>query len=215
MAEQKFGSKVDIELGTKLMLEVDGIKGKMASYLVGLVPDEYILVKAPSGTPGLNKYFNEGNKITVRYIKYENAYGFEVFITNFITSPKAILALDYPTRIASHSLRKSQRTNCYMLCKVQFDGDEADGVIMDFSKTGCRCIVFNLPAVKAKKLDGENATVQLVFKPPKNESDISINSDVKYFIDYKGSHKLGISFGELEEEQQAIIDSTYDYLDRN
>ena len=92
-AERPFGQRIEIELGTDLTLDIQGLEGKMKSNLVGLVPSEFLIIAAPVGVTGIRQRLFEGNKMTLRYRQHGSVYGFKTQIITMITKPKPMLIL--------------------------------------------------------------------------------------------------------------------------
>jgi hypothetical protein len=82
---------LNIGLGAKLQFQL-GIKGlefKATGVLVGMVPDEYLIIRVPA-IPGILGRLDEGNSIIVRYLYAGNLYGFASTVLTCIQKPALI-----------------------------------------------------------------------------------------------------------------------------
>jgi len=214
MVEKQFGQRINIELGASLMINIKGIETKLKSHLIGLVPSEFIIIKAPIGHTGIREKLIAGNKVTVRYIQHGHVYGFESFVIDLITKPKTMLVIDYPTKVATASIRKSARHDCYIPCSLNIEGKEYQATIMDFSYKGCRCLLSGLPEQLERKIEGDALDATLKFDAPNDKANIEFSVQIVNSTEYKSASKLGVAFGELEEETEQRLIKIAEYLEK-
>lgn len=213
MAKKEFGKIINIDMGESLLLNIEGIEGKLKSHLIGLIPSEFIIIKAPIGYSGINKYLFEGNKLDVRYIKYGHAYHFETNIISLVTKPKSMLILDYPTTVDSASFRSSERHDCFILCIIEIEGQEYKGNIMDISLEGCRCMITELSSKYKRIIKKDSLNATLKFESPSDKNDIELPVLIVNKSAYKSSSKLGIKFDNIEDETKSRLVSITEFLD--
>ncbi len=215
MAKQIFGQRINIEMGTSLLLNIEGIEGKLKSYLIGLIPSEFMIIKAPIGYSGIKEKLFEGNKVTVRYIQHGQAYGFESFIMTVVTKPKTMLILSYPTTINTVSLRKTERYDCYIPCVLEIEGQDFTGTIMDISLSGCRCLIPELPSKIQRSVNKDTISGTLKFESPNNKDNLELSVLVVNKSDYKSASKIGLSFDNLDSEVERTLVRVTEFLEKH
>lgn len=213
-AERPFGQRIEIELGTDLTLDIQGLEGKVKSNLVGLVPSEFLIIAAPVGVTGIRQRLFEGNKVTLRYRQHGSVHGFETQIITMITKPKPMLILHYPQKSASVTLRKSARVYCFINCTLEIDNEEYPGTIMDISASGCRCLVPMLSDTHKRTIDKEGIEAKLAFTAPNDKNEMEVWVKIVNQTDERAASKLGIGFSEPEEELAGRIKRLCEFLDR-
>jgi c-di-GMP-binding flagellar brake protein YcgR len=215
MTKQIFGQRINIEMGASLLLNIEGIEGKFKSHLIGLVPSEFMIIKAPIGYSGIKEKLFEGNKVTVRYIQHGQAYGFESFIMTLVTKPKTMLILSYPTTINTVSLRKAERYDCYIPCVLEIEGQELTGTIMDISLKGCRCLLPELPSKIQRSVDKDAISGTLKFESPNNKDNIELSVLIVNKSDYKSASKIGLLFDDLDSEVERSLVKVTEFLEKH
>lgn len=214
MTTSKYVQRINIEMGSNLLINIQGIEGRLKSHLIGLIPSEFIVIKAPIGHSGIREKFFEGNKVTVRYIQHGQAYGFESDIITLVTKPKTMLIIDYPIRISTVSLRKAERYDCYIPCSLEIEGESLSCTIMDISLTGCRCMVPELSAMTQKTMEKDEISIRLKFESPSDNETIELPASIAYNADYKSVSKVGVAFNDLDDEAQRRLVRITDFLER-
>ncbi len=215
MAKQIFGQRINIEMGTSLLLNIEGIEGKLKSHLIGLIPSEFIIIKAPIGYSGIKEKLFEGNKVTVRYLQHGQAYGFETFLMTLVTKPKMMLILSYPTTINTVSLRKTERYDCYIPCVLEIEGQDLTGTIMDISLNGCRCLLPELPSKIQRSVGKDTISGRLKFESPSNKDNIELSVLAVNKTDYKSTSKIGISFDNLDSGVETSLVKVIEFLGKH
>lgn len=133
-----------IQVGTKVMMELAGMKGRLQSFFVGYITKRCIITMFPI-VPEMNRsllleHLYKGNTMTVRYIHSGTVLGFTVPIMHVSFTPVPLLFLEYPERIESFNLRKDGRVSCLFPAYVVQDVQDAgvySGALSDISKSGC------------------------------------------------------------------------------
>jgi c-di-GMP-binding flagellar brake protein YcgR len=214
MANKSFGQRINIELGTNLLLSIDGIEGNLKSNLIGLVASEFIIIKAPIGYSGINDKLIEGNKITIKYIHHGGVFAFESFIISLISKPKTMIILSYPTTVNSASLRKSERHDCFIPCELEIEGKEISGTIMDISLKGCRCLVPELPEKLQRSVEKESIKSTLKFEQPNNKNKIELAVTIVNMSEYKSASKIGLAYEELDSDAENSLIGLTEFLEK-
>ena len=214
MAEKKIGERIDIGMGTGMMLDIEGVDGKVKSRLVGLVPSEFIIVTAPIGHAGIREKLFGGNKLTLRYIFAGKVYGFETEIIAMITKPKSMLVIHYPSTFMTASLRKSERYDCYIPCKMKIDNTDYEGTIMDFSTSGVRCLIPGLSEKIQRDIASDGVDGVLIFDAPNDKKSLDISVTIVNQTEYKSASKVGVAFDAFDDDVQVRVDKLAEFLER-
>jgi len=92
-----------LEMGDSLQLEIEGYDPHFSSSLIGVVPDECLIVKAPqlSGAEGESPSLSSGLKIGISCIHRGSVWGFKSRLISVIFEPSRLLMLEYPETIES------------------------------------------------------------------------------------------------------------------
>ena len=64
------GKRILLEPGTQLQIEIEGVTSRFKSTLVGMEPDEYLIVKTPKAalSGSIKNRLFRGNQIVIRYL---------------------------------------------------------------------------------------------------------------------------------------------------
>jgi c-di-GMP-binding flagellar brake protein YcgR len=212
------GKRVAIELGTALNFQVHGVESRLKSSFVGMEPGKYAIIKIPHGPDGFQSKLYKGNSIIVRYMHEGTVYGFQTQILNTITEPARLLFIEYPKVIEEHSLRSSQRIDCYLPCKFrltsQVENDageqvdtenEVDGVVVDLSNVGCRG-TFDSSGAESNLLNTKKETaISISIQLPGVSDDVNLSGVVKSLHSDQSITSIGIHFNDMEEGIQEKI----------
>jgi c-di-GMP-binding flagellar brake protein YcgR len=133
---------IPLGLGTPLTLRVAGVRGRLASTLVGLEVDCYLIVKMPR-VPGVESKMFLGNQVTVLAVCFGTVYGFRTRIINYVKAPDRLVFLSYPETIEKKRLRAHDRLACKFPAVVRIDKgqEEHKGIILDVGMGGCRLAI--------------------------------------------------------------------------
>ncbi len=214
MTDRQFGQRISIEMGTGLILSIDGIEEKLKSHLIGMLPSEFLIIRAPIGYSGIKEKLFEGNKVTVRYIEHGHAYGFEAFIMSLVTKPKTMLILSYPTTIKTATLRKAERHDCHVPCVLKIEGQDYTGAVMDISSSGCRCLLPALSSGSQRTIEKDALGATLMFESPSDKDEIELSVLIVNKSDYKSSLKVGMTFDGLDDEITRRLTRVIEFLER-
>ncbi len=130
------GMRMSISLGT----DRDAQEGRIAADLVGMVHFEYLIVRLP-WVPGLRTRLVGGASATVRFVSEGELCGFQSEILTHVTKPALLLFLQYPEVIEKLVLRQHKRVQCALPAQLHSRRGDAQGVIGDLSRGGCRLAV--------------------------------------------------------------------------
>ena len=205
------GKSFLLPIGTRLQMDIGGIDIKLESYVVGLLPDDAIIIKHPfTGSLGsiAHKLF-KGNKVTVRYIHGGSVFAFQSELLGSTSEPFRLIFIAYPSLIARHRLRKNSRVQCYLPAELFLHNkNDADiipdvgngGIVSDLSIQGCCFGMIRkssdqvLPHVRIEGL----ATVQIQL--PGIETKIELTGLVRRSVRDANKMSIGIEFNEIDQD---------------
>lgn len=193
-------SRLAIELGTELTMEAPRVAGRMKSRLIGLLPNEYLLVKPPptESLGPLHSVYQEGDTLVLRYLFNGTVFGFRSLVMGAVTHPVKLLVLSHPSQVMEHDIRASRRLDCFIPSRVRIgDGEEVDGTIVDFSETGCQVVLLLDRLGEQAVQTGLGITAR--FRLPEEPADVALTGQ----IHRQGSDDqrlwLGVAFDERAE----------------
>lgn len=211
MAEKNTGLRLNMDLGTALQIEIQGLDAKIKTKLIGMENWEYLILKAPVGYAGIRSKMVEGNKVVVRFVQEGSVYGFESFILGVTDKPTSLLIIDYPRTVAEKSLRQAQRKDCYITAAITIDGEESEGAVVDISKGGCRCIAPNLTSddIAGPQI---GSSITLVFDSPAENWQMVLEGMIVNTTEYHAAARLGIKFSDSVVDKMAHIEKLIEFL---
>jgi len=197
------GRTLSIGIGTRLQFQL-GIKGqefKAAGVLVGMVPDEYLIIRVPA-IPGILSRLNEGELIVVRYVYGGHVHGFSSTILHSIQKPGLIVFVTYPSEVEAMNLRKAQRMECFFPASVKTDMGDFKAVIVDISVGGCRTRL-DYDAVESSSIDIDQ-TIAISFHLTGMAEEQVINGKVKNLKKDSQFFEMGVQF---DQEDGAVLNN--------
>lgn len=198
------GKRISLDVGTKLHLEIEGVSIPLESFMVGMEPDAYIIIKTPRPYPTIKHKLYQGNQCIVKYMFQGTVYAFQTKIIDSIASPFRLLFLEYPKIIQHRDLRDHKRIDCLIPAKVVIKKEEKQGAIVDISKRGCRVQIQIFPGDKIPSiLINEEITLRAKF--PGVEEELQIVGKVKNLLKSRYEMVFGIVYQEMSHEAQEII----------
>lgn len=136
LAEQ--GQRLNIELGSRIRLEFDGVDAPLNGLFVGMEVNQFIIIKMPPGT-GLSNHLYEGKRVILKYVGAGKILGFRAKVLAYLFKKGLIvLFLSYPRSVESFDLRTSKRIDCYIPSSIKLNNQVFAGFVLDISTGGCR-----------------------------------------------------------------------------
>lgn len=168
------GAKLEIALGTRLLLSVNGTEGKHGTELVGLNPYEYLILKMPL-VPGIRSRMAPGEALTMRFIHQGTIIGFRTHIITQINKPSALIFVEYPDVLEQYELRTHKRLRCLIPAEMHSAYGINRGAIVDLSAGGCKMcfevkssdafkklVAHDMMVLKANLFAGEESTLSCI-----------------------------------------------------
>lgn len=136
-SKTKKNLSLNIELGCKLSIQLEGVKERLSSFLIGMEPKSYLIIKTP--LRGSSEYLvSEGSDLIIRYVHFGEVYGFHATALLSIKNPTTITFLSYPQRIEKINLRKNPRITSLIPAYLYHKEDKLNGVIKNLSTQGIK-----------------------------------------------------------------------------
>lgn len=201
---------ISFNLGTKLTLEFNEIKHPFRSTLVGMLPEEHLIVGAPDFSTLHQSAPKKGSCVQVKYIYMGKFCLFKTEITKTLKAPENLFFLNFPRIIHYHQLWKNERMSIFIPCTFSLDNKSLfNGALIDISHSGSLLQLTEkkghpLPAIELDK----EVFIHCLFPGIKDE--IKIVGFIKNYRKDKHEMKIGVEFYDLYSHVQNVIDS---YLD--
>jgi c-di-GMP-binding flagellar brake protein YcgR len=193
--EDKVGPelRINVEMGTQVLIQVEGMQERFKSTLIGMDPGSYLIVKFPQ-LFGLVGKLTTGSSVIVRYISEGSIYGFESEVLETALKPGRLIFLRYPKIVEKHCLRKFKRLSCSIPAAAQLsDKGTYEGLILDISRGGCKFSIHTPEgtAVDEAELD---MTINLTFQLPGGIDKYSLSGKIRSLSKDKNQTSLGVEF---------------------
>lgn len=213
MAEYKqHGLRLNVDIGTPLHINIQGVEGKIKSKLIGMEAWEYLIIKAPVGYAGIRTKLTEGNRVVIRFLQEGSVFGFEAYILAVIDKPATLLVIDYPRKIEEKSLREAKRLDCYIPCSLLVDQKPAEGSVIDISSSGCRFVVAShsgLTQINPEK----DSPVIIKFDSPAENWQFELEGVIANTSEYQTTASFGVRFNQEADKQRRHLEQLIEYLD--
>lgn len=199
--------QINIELGTKLLLELEDVNLPINSLFVGLKVNEYFIASQPSNFSMIKHKLFPGNPMVIKYLYNGTVYAFPTKIIDILDKPVPMVLFVYPKFLQSQTIRSYRRNDCLIPVKVVVNNFERHGIIKDLSEEGCGCSFKYQFNSKVKLRTGSTITLYCQF--PGREGNVELTGVIQNLRKEGANEILGLKFENLPEQSNAII---YDYL---
>ncbi len=200
------GSRLPLEIGARISLELDGDSTPVISTMVGMVPEELLIVTAPSPLSLVEPALASGSRIIVKYLHLSRLCMFKSRMLKLEVDPQHLLFLEYPPAIHYHELRRIKRTSIFIPCTLHLaKGPEYFGVLIDLSDLGCLCQVRTRTNKPLPPL-AIGTKVQLRCLLPGVKEDQELAALVKNVRAVESETRIGLEFVGLQSYLRDVID---------
>ncbi len=202
------GARLALEVGIRMSISLgadrDSHEGRIAADLVGVVHFEYLIVRLP-WVPGLRTRLVGGAVATVRLVSQGELCGFQSEILTHVTKPALLLFLQYPEVIEKLALRQHKRVQCALPAQFHSRRGDAQGVIGDLSRGGCR-LAFNARGQHELRqtVAGDILVVRATLSA--NGLPLAVTCTVRSVETDSNRILLGVSFTEADQEFWSSLD---------
>ena len=203
------GKRIFIEIGAQLQIEIEGVAFRFKSSVVGIEPNEYLIIKTPiiphdAPFGSIKHKLFPGNQIAIRYLHKGTVFGFQSKLIEAISTPIRLLFVEFPDTVEHYDLRSHERIDCFLPTRIKMKDKERKGIILDITEKGCR---HRIKALEGEKLPpvkiDEHITLFCQF--PGIEGEHVVSGIVKNINKDKQEMALGIVFDEITPEAQKIL----------
>ena len=196
--------QLNIELAVDLFIKIKGVKGFFPSYLIGMKPEAFLIIKSPTIISSEN-LMSEGTSLVVRYKHLGDIYRFKTTILGTNEEPFRVTYLSYPNLVEKIEYRNSPRIYSHIPASLSYEGIEVKGIITDISVAGCK--------FRTKSIE------QLEEMLSKKEGDVTLHfpvlglDGVREFagrikkVTFDNDLALGIGFREVDDDYRDVIAS--------
>jgi c-di-GMP-binding flagellar brake protein YcgR/CheY-like chemotaxis protein len=200
------GNRISLDIGAKIKLEFDAMDNPLVSTMVGMLPDEYLIVTTPAPASLMPPGLNSDSWIVVKYLHMGRLCMFRTQLLKAITDPHPLLFLDYPPAIHYHELRRAKRTSIFIPCTLHLlRGPELYGALIDLSATGCLCQIKTKGNAQIPPIDIETK-LQLRCLLPGLKEDQELTAVVKNFRRSATETRVGLEFVGLQNYLKEVIE---------
>lgn len=199
--------QINIELGTKLLLELEDVNIPINSVFVGLKANDFFIASHPSNYSMIKHKLFPGNPMIIKYLHNGTVYAFPTKLMDIIDKPVQMLLFVYPKFLQSQTIRSYRRNDCLIPARLVMNGTERNGIVKDLSEEGCGCSFKYQSNSKVRLRQGINITLFCRF--PGREGDIELTGVIQNLRKEGPNEIMGLRFENLPEQSNAII---YDYL---
>jgi c-di-GMP-binding flagellar brake protein YcgR len=196
-------NKLEIDIPTKVVFQLSGVETFLKSELVGLDPDNYLIIKSPRGDLQIKNKITAGNLVLVNYLFRGCVYTFQSHILGSAERPFNLFFLSYPKVVSRKELRRDKRVDCYLSATVNVGGEPISGAIVDLSQSGCKFVsVYKIPSSQLPSMEvGQRLELSLDSAPDQGSLGVVMRNKR---LDKKAL-TLGLEFQELRRDQWSYI----------
>jgi c-di-GMP-binding flagellar brake protein YcgR len=134
------GRRIGLEIGAKLQIEIKDFESPLESNMVGMMPDEYIIITLPSHLSLHGHELSKGAHFGIKYLYLGKVCFFQSKLLASVDFHQKMLFVSYPSVIHYHELRRHKRVPIFLPCTIGLDdGQSYQAVILDMSISGCLC----------------------------------------------------------------------------
>ena len=142
MAKKKKSKEMQIvqlklDIGSDLFLQFKDKEEYFPSYLIGLKPDAFMIVKTPT-LLGKEYRFAKGRKVILKYKHLGEVFRFNARVIEALDKPFRITFISYPKEVEKIEFRNSPRVFCSIPASLFHKDKEVQGVVTDISIGGCK-----------------------------------------------------------------------------
>lgn len=198
-----------IGLGTEVRIQIPGMEERYRSRVVGLDPGRFIILTKPvTLSPAVVKTsLIPGSELLVRYLYDGTVWGFKSRLIQVLSGNVQVIFVEYPQDIENYELRRAERVETYLPCRLAQGEQAVDGLVLDLSEAGARV------SYKSDLEIGRNpgCEVQIQIPALKCGDSALLAGVVRTVRERGGRWILGRQFSEGQDEMRQKV---REYLER-
>lgn len=200
------GNRLSLEIGARLKMEFAEMDSPLVSTMVGMIPDEYLIVTSPAPYATVRAILETGSRILVKYLHMGRLCMFKTQLVKAVDEPRHLLFLHYPPVIHYHELRRAKRASIFIPCTFHPPkGPEFYGVLIDLSGLGCLCQIKAKGNAPLPPLDLDTK-VHLRCLLPGLKEDQELIGCVKNIMKNADETHIGLEFSGLQNYLREVIE---------
>jgi len=200
--------EMNIGVGTKAVVEPQGVGERFASRFVGWTPQKYMILSLPTVVT-VRDHIYDGKKLVIRYMSCDGLVcGFETEVQGAVFTPQRIVFVDYPAKLAVHSIRKGKRVSVFFGGELTYADITCKCYVLNISVDGCQ-IAMETPNVRAPMPNiGDDLAVHFVL-PGLEPATYSIPGSLARVSDQKNAayRHFGVKFATLSETDSKKLEA--------
>lgn len=193
------GKRVSIDMGTDVLMQINGVAGRLPSVFIGMEANRYMIFKVPRAQVSLSSKLTKGSGVVVRYRFQGRIYGFQSIILGTVSEPYGLMFLNAPNVVEEHNLRTKQRIDCYFPCAVEMEEKQEPGVVVNISLSGCRCIFSALRSSREMLASIRDKPVKLILQMSEGGASLHVPGRILSAQQFHGALSAGIRFETLDD----------------
>ena len=213
--EVKTAHELPIPLGTRVVVDVEGIGERLESRLVGSDGQNFLLIITPKSDSSekLRDQYYLGRAVVGRFLDSGRVHGFRSHVRQALSRPNRLLFLSYPTSIEKVDLRSNQRFAALCSALLQEGSEKHPGVLLDISRGGC-CFRARIPEDSALHQEEDRPPVTLHLSLPGAQRPLSLQGQARDCKETGNQMvELGICFAKMSPQDSQELEKYIDVLD--
>ena len=134
------GRRIGLDIGARLQIEIEDFGSSLKSTMVGMMPDDYLIITLPSNLSLNGHKLSKGKRLGIKYLYLGKVCFFHSEIMASVYFHQNLLFVSYPSIIHYHEMRRHRRVEVLLPCTIWLDdGQDYPAVLLDMSVSGCLC----------------------------------------------------------------------------
>jgi c-di-GMP-binding flagellar brake protein YcgR len=199
------GRRIGLDIGAKLQIEIQDFDSPLESFMIGMMPDDFLIITLPSRLSATGRKLTKGTRLGIKYLYLGKICVFNAELQASVDFHQKLLFISYPSVIHYRELRRHKRVESFLPCKLSLsNGQSYPGVIVDMSLSGCLCQQKNrednpLPSLHID----EKLTIRCLF-PGMDEEQV-LAGHIKNLHKTKRETRIGLEFVENPPSVEKVI----------
>ncbi len=203
------GKQLPLEIGSRVKLEFPRLDSRHESTVVGMLPDNYLILTAPPAAAEAAERLKLERRILIKYVHRGRMWMFGTQLLKALEEPFQLLFFDYPVVIHYHELRQAKRRAIFIPCTFHpVNAAELYGTLIDLSTTGALCQIRHKSEAALPPIDIADSIELRCLMPGIKEEQL-LGGIVRNLARESGETRIGIEFDKL---QPHLADTIGNYL---
>jgi c-di-GMP-binding flagellar brake protein YcgR len=188
------GLRLAVHIGQSLTVDFDAIDVPLDSSLIGMVPDQSVIITTPPHFIMTQTPLQPGEQLVVKFTHMEQLHLFRTTISQVIEAPHHLLFLQYPSVVHFHDIRKATRaaTSFPVMLSTE-EGVEFRATFRDISSSGALVSIAGTENEQIPVID-LNQPVSMSCSLPGQPQSMQLEGLVKNVRKDEHTLQLGVEF---------------------